>query len=408
MQQKHYLLIGIIAIIGIILISYYVNQEQTPNQSNQTEPTNKSQFGDCPDGTLKHEGICKPKAMNLMAPDNLDLYIKNTVAHSRVYILDTQILINEAQKLTKGINDEYEKVRVIANWVRHSKDYANCSNCDSLLVAFESETGVCNEAALITVAMLRAVGIPSIPVGAPAHAFTAFNINNRWHGVDSTFCSDKNNCQDVKISTSPLLDSQGGEINSIFYTVDNLGSVENKLGKFCDSFGYCTNSEFRTSRIILQRNDIPTGEIIFPAIRRTPTISGGQISCALKPKNFKCDTTYGCYKFTGENEDEEVKIGPVRWNKEQWFEVGMDIGESPIGYLILTLPENEYVYRCVFQNGADIESRRIVAFREFYISPDSTTTITYRDLLRGDATEEEFLKLKDEIKNITEDRGIYP
>ena len=101
-----------------------------------------------------------------------------------------QPLIDKVSKITQGISDDFEKAKAIANWVKHSRPYSNPSPANkgkSIIEVFNSNTGVCMDAAILTAAMFRIANIPSRAILPGWHEYAEGYINGRWIGFDATF-----------------------------------------------------------------------------------------------------------------------------------------------------------------------------------------------------------------------------
>lgn len=99
-------------------------------------------------------------------------------------------LIQKVNQLADGLTDDFEKAKAIANWVKHSRSYSEPSPANKgkgAIDVFNSNTGICMDAAILTVAMFRMANIPSRAVLPPWHEYAEAYINGRWIGFDSTF-----------------------------------------------------------------------------------------------------------------------------------------------------------------------------------------------------------------------------
>lgn len=99
-------------------------------------------------------------------------------------------LINRVNEITVGLTNDLDKATAIANWVTHSKNYSFPSPANerkSIIEIFNSATGVCMDAALLTTAMFRIAGIPSRAILPDMHEYTEAYVNGKWMGFDATF-----------------------------------------------------------------------------------------------------------------------------------------------------------------------------------------------------------------------------
>jgi len=122
-----------------------------------------------------------------------------------------------AEKITKGIYNDYQKAKAIHLWVAgniwYDYDYYNTPqeersfgddqfNRYSTLV-LESKSGVCEGYSRLTVALLRAAGISAIYTQGNTnigyHAWNQAYANNRWINMDTTWDS-KNRYENGKFS----------------------------------------------------------------------------------------------------------------------------------------------------------------------------------------------------------------
>lgn len=109
---------------------------------------------------------------------------------------------NLATEITKGINDEYDKVYAIANWVSDniyydydsylSNDYSDCPT-DAIGV-LEAKRTVCQGYSVLTNTLLDSIGIPSVlvrgSVPGEGHAWNEAYVNGRWIIFDTTWNSE--------------------------------------------------------------------------------------------------------------------------------------------------------------------------------------------------------------------------
>ncbi len=126
-------------------------------------------------------------------------------------------------------------LKILQAWVHTSKDYGcpnlsfiqSCpfspaNNNSKFSDIFDSDKGVCLDAAVITTAMLRTAGIPSYPMLVDGfHIVTIYYLEGKWYSIDTTFCRDKKNCQDLVFLTSEHADKR-------------IYLIYNRLGHFKD------------------------------------------------------------------------------------------------------------------------------------------------------------------------------
>lgn len=148
---------------------------------------------------LKAEDI---KIYNLFASDEPTEYLE---------AVDYQPLVEKAREIAKKWSNDGKKAEAIANWVGSSKEYdvgsfekwelgvpaSGSFDRSSIAALFQAKKAVCNDAAALTVAMLRAVEIPARILsdfkykGESGHAFCQVFFSRQWWAIDSTFDEDK-------------------------------------------------------------------------------------------------------------------------------------------------------------------------------------------------------------------------
>ena len=143
------------------------------------------------------------KTYNLFASDEPEKYLE---------VVNYQPLIEKAREISRRWSNDGKKAEAIANWVGSSKEYDVGSHEKRMLgipisgnpsrsgiaALFQAKKGVCNDAAALTVAMLRAVEIPARVLwdvkykGKCGHWFSQVYFSRRWWAIDSTFDENKN------------------------------------------------------------------------------------------------------------------------------------------------------------------------------------------------------------------------
>ncbi len=391
----------------------------------------KTVTDDCPEGFLLDasdlspvtgEYVCKPIVMDIVASDDLNNYLITEITGAERLWDDWstyQPLIDKVGELTEGLNTEQEKAEAIAQWVYTSKDYScdvfpppegdECldnspANHDTNFIdIWESEEGVCLDAAVITTAMFRTVGIPAIEkmIGM-THIVTLYNIDSSWFQIDTTYCmnEDKEECEALEFKNTEDVEE------SIYFLYERLGHFETEEGIYCE-YDFCMEHPFQTNKIMPLNNDENGVIVYYPSIRNMRTSNGKQITCSLEFKGLYCDASNGCY------------ISPTysgTWNTD--FQVQYEIEDMRnIGYNKIILPAytsnaeyidevgdniRRYRFACKEQN-----DYRLIAYTEFTLNPEEEISITYIDLIEGeDAEEGEFEEVVAEIKEVTEDIGI--
>ncbi len=148
---------------------------------------------------LKAEEV---KTYNLFASDEPEKYLE---------AVDYQPLVEKAREIARRWSNDGKKAEAIANWVGSSKEYDVGSfekwelgvpvsfsfDRSSIAALFHSKKGVCSDAAALTVAMLKAVGIPARMLsdvkykGESGHAFSQVFFSRQWWTIDNTFDENK-------------------------------------------------------------------------------------------------------------------------------------------------------------------------------------------------------------------------
>jgi len=77
---------------------------------------------------------------------------------------DDQAIVQQAQEITRGAQDSWEAAKRIAEWVHQNLHY-EIADSPSARLALETKRGDCGPHSTLTVALLRAVGIPAKLVG---------------------------------------------------------------------------------------------------------------------------------------------------------------------------------------------------------------------------------------------------
>lgn len=101
-----------------------------------------------------------------------------------------------AETLTKGVNDDKEKVKIIVHWV-NGNIKKRLRDRSSALEVLNTKEGECEAHSMLTAALLRSIGIPAKVVGGITyskenqgflyHAWNEVYLNGYFVPVDSTF-----------------------------------------------------------------------------------------------------------------------------------------------------------------------------------------------------------------------------
>lgn len=113
---------------------------------------------------------------------------------SDIIITDDQLteIGAEAEKITHGITDDYEKVVAIKKFVNKRIEYSTDVADQNAYTAFKERKGICQAYSNLTKAMLSYLGIPCILVNGNStyggHAWNmAYTKDRGWFFVDSTW-----------------------------------------------------------------------------------------------------------------------------------------------------------------------------------------------------------------------------
>tara|TARA_Y100000034_G_scaffold128020_1_gene181912 strand:- start:2964 stop:4394 length:1431 start_codon:yes stop_codon:yes gene_type:complete len=394
--------------------------------------------GICPKGfilddeisPLTKQRVCKPILMNLVASDDLDDYLGNRLPGVERVWDDWQNyppLVKKVEELTEGKDSDFEKVKAIANWVFRSKNYQcpelyeDCrspANKDKdFSVIFDSDEGVCLDAATITSAMLRAAEIPSIPrLVSINHIVTMYHIDGLWYSVDTTFCFDTTDCPDLVFMTPEEAKKR------IYFLYNRIGHFNKEgiwdAGDNCED-DFCMDHPFGTNKIMPLNDKSSQATVIYPSTRVIVTKDPStQIRCSLEFRNMICGVD-GCF-FSNIYRDKWDTVIRMQYEIEDMRNVGYNkivvpakakFKSSVLGIEpgeIETFEEDRTInYR--FACKEIVPDYRLIAYKEFILKPNDKRVITYGDLKRGnDATAREFNEVKRKIKYSGEDLGIDP
>lgn len=107
-------------------------------------------------------------------------------------------IVEKARELGDGLTTPREKVEAVASWVHATLDKRLATHLPTASTILEKKVGDCTEHTWLTVAILRALGIPSRPVygvgytgdteGVFAyHAWVEVALDGRWEMIDPTW-----------------------------------------------------------------------------------------------------------------------------------------------------------------------------------------------------------------------------
>lgn len=201
--------LGMVATIIIILISGCAPQEIIELHDEGESPMNTSDTietgiqvcysGDeyCPEScSFLNDNDCKVIILNDFYSNNPEDYLGDYISFTPYSEWKQYYpLINKVDELTSSLNNDSEKAKAIATWVKNSRSYQteeiSVANYGGTVIdIFNEKEGVCLDAAILTTAMLRLAGIPARttnPMWIPDHQTTQFYSEGHWQEVDSVF-----------------------------------------------------------------------------------------------------------------------------------------------------------------------------------------------------------------------------
>jgi len=107
-------------------------------------------------------------------------------------------IVQHATSLVAGASAPAEKVKIISDWVHANLDKKLATHLPTASKVLEAKVGDCTEHTWLTVALLRAVGVPARPVYGVAyagdgersfayHAWVEVALDGRWLWIDPTW-----------------------------------------------------------------------------------------------------------------------------------------------------------------------------------------------------------------------------
>ena len=149
-----------------------------------TEVGEKGVGEECPIGKIYINDRC---VWNFISSDNPLDYLGDRVAMTRESDWkDYQPLVKKVQELIKNKTTDREKAIAIAEWVVNSRPYGVSEPFKTVIETFNAEAGGCEEAAVLTTAMLRIADIPA-RVLYSGHFWTDAYFDGAWKSIDTTF-----------------------------------------------------------------------------------------------------------------------------------------------------------------------------------------------------------------------------
>ena len=170
-----------------------------------------------------------PEIYDFVEPRSPQDYLNSDMVHwDDAEWRNYQPLIDKVNEITNGITDDFERAKAIANWVKNSRPYGLPSPANegkSIIEIFNSNTGVCMDAAILTAAMFRIANIPSRAILPGFHEYTEGYVNGRWVGFDATFSSG--DAQIIDPITSILYNNQFYKHEPRFVEIFSDGTPRN-------------------------------------------------------------------------------------------------------------------------------------------------------------------------------------
>lgn len=196
-----------------VLVKTVYNSDEAyyyfPVNKNSVEGAVYLRFGK---GTYQVEvNLVKPStAPGTMAFDRLaKTTVENTREGDQRYLLpswgvenDKQVIIDKALEITKGIKDDYLKVKAIHQWVNKNIKYdmekfnkKQFYDNEGAVKTLQTKKGLCRDYTGLTNALSRAVGIEARTVIGQAlsggawsgHAWSEVKVGDRWISIDTTW-----------------------------------------------------------------------------------------------------------------------------------------------------------------------------------------------------------------------------
>ncbi|WFD11193.1 transglutaminase-like domain-containing protein [Tepidibacter hydrothermalis] len=178
--------------------------------------------------------ICEQKEGKQYVVKNKESFEVNIKNEKEVYLNSNQVIswddnnaaVELAKKLTEGINDDEEKVRIIHDYIVKNVQYDSekyssldkkyLPNVDDIL---QSKKGICYDYASLFAVMLRSVDVPTKLVKgykndiSVYHAWNEVYVNNKWITAD---CSYDATLYSGNLETKIIKDSSQYKIEKVY------------------------------------------------------------------------------------------------------------------------------------------------------------------------------------------------
>lgn len=160
-----------------------------------------------------------PEVDRVRVPDSLSDYL----APAFFVESDHPEIVDAAAEATQGVRTDSEKALRIADWVYRTLEKRYVASVPSAIEVLRGGAGDCNEHTLLSVAMLRAAGLPARAVSGVAyldgrfffHAWPEVWLDGMWRPLDPTFGPGPADAARLRLQSG----------------VDRLGSVVGLLGR---------------------------------------------------------------------------------------------------------------------------------------------------------------------------------
>ncbi len=357
MKKKYYLIIGTLIIIILIFSLFFWVYWSTPifesEQKNNSLALNTSFVSNVTKSTIK--------IWNFTASNNPEEYLGDYIGYeSPSDWKNYEPLVNKVNELTSGLTNNKDKALSIANWVKGSKTYqaegiSIANSFGSIIDIFNADQGVCLDAAYLTTAMFRLVGIPVraiSPSSGLMHELTEAYVDEKWQFIDTTFGQGK-----ASFPSSSDMDTLLRYIHVYngYYENDNayVFLVETESKEDYGTVQYPLVSE----RELDEWYKGWTGEDSY-----LPDL---EFYCVLKNKegeNWNLLGAPGFYKVGARMVSNKYR------NQGDKFD---DIG----GWILTSLPRGEYRFECSIRNVFDQKPPYQITYAEFSINSGMQTII---------------------------------
>ncbi len=343
----------------------------------------------CAAGLIFRDGHCWPELFDLVAPEQDAPFLSDLLGVYRYYDdwKNFKPLTDKVAALTAGLSTDEDKIRAIARWVYLSKTYCpdedmpQCSpanSSQSFAQMWQSSQGVCLDAAILTAAMLRIAGIPShhMMIGA-GHIATVYRLAGRWHAVDTTFCSDPNNCSELFFGH----DETSSATPRFILLYDRESEFEQN-GVYQDLNSFAWQYPYQSVKTLQLADGDQGGAVIFPSmslfnLSEANAEQPHQVACHLQLRDGICDS-YGCFVQPSDPHTWMSTVGMSSSLYEQTSD-GASSEVTVYGYSYAQLPAGQtYRYLC-----GDPISGNAYASLEFVLSAKQTVRVHPSKLVRA-------------------------